>query len=943
VGIKEISVEHNTRRRLDLAGQWDIAFDESGAGLGAGWATGAWPAALAEAIQVPALWTVTHPDKIGIAFYHKTFDVAMDWGGQVVNLCIGGASYRLDAWVNGQYAGSHEGAYTPFSFDISRLVRVGAANELVLRVASLSKTEAIDGLILQQCPASKQSWYYIEAGLWGDVYVEAAPLVSCRSLAIEPDLCGQRVLFEVEISNAAGRCCPAELRMQITGPQGDTVAELVSPVAALPGLTHHTFRIAIARPVQWTPDNPALYHAQVTLRPDVGEGDSVRAAFGMRDFTVKDGQFFLNGQPIYLRGILLQPNFPVTLICPPDPAMMRTEISLAKQAGFNMIRTHIRPSPPGYLDLCDEMGMMVYAESSLAWIKDSRRLVEHGRREIEAMIRRDRNHPSVVIWGVLNENRPATALAADALTRFVRSLDPTRVVVDNSGGSLALDQDFGWVDRATAIPNRETERQRIMDIHIYIGAPTPDLAYEWLRTLGAGEPTVDMPGLGIGVAAVLEEFYRELRSYGGKIFVSELGCGGMSDLRDTVARFGGHDGVDARELRLFRDGLESGFKERRLENVFGSLDHLFAAAQEQQAIGNIRQIEAVLANPRSSGYCVTQLNDIGWEFHAGILDVWRRPKRVYEALKRVNRPHCVILKAASSVATCGQQIPVAVAVVDSVPLAAAGAGLVIVARQGDVAQAPIHIRVPAGVGIKELGTVMIDVGDLPGPVGIEAHLYDGEKNLLAESRETIPALPAVDAGVACEQVRWVGAPPAGVSSATANSDRQLLGVARPSALADHDWDDFLSAVAAGAVAILGPIQPTDQTAIAACARHGVQVQVHMGIGSWMGCYHWIPESPLFSGLPAGGLAGEVYTSVLARHVLSEQGGDILAGSLYNSNTRFESPAILWFSDVEAIAHGKGTLLFCQYRVFDQQGSNPLAARLLANLVQVAQGYVERRA
>ena len=97
-------------------------------------------------------------------------------------------------------------------------------------------------------------------------------------------------------------------------------------------------------------DNPALYSLRATLAGG-NQGDSIETGFGMRDFTVKDGQFFLNGEPIYLRGVLLQPNYPLTLITPPTPDMMRDEIRLAKEAGFNLIRTHIRPSPPGYLDL----------------------------------------------------------------------------------------------------------------------------------------------------------------------------------------------------------------------------------------------------------------------------------------------------------------------------------------------------------------------------------------------------------------------------------------------------------------------------------------------------------------------------------------------------------------------------------------------------------------
>ena len=204
----------------------------------------------------------------------------------------------------------------------------------------------------------------------------------------------------------------------------------------------------------------------------------------MRDFAVRDGEFFLNDEPIYLRGVLLQPNYPVGLIAPPTREMMEREITLMKEAGFNMIRAHLRPAPPGYLDLTDELGMLVYAESSLAWIRESPRWLDHASREIRALIERDRNHPSVVIWGIHNENRAASAATSDALIPLVRSLDPTRVVVDNSGGTMAIDQDFGWADRTTVVDSWQTERKPMQDLHIYVGAPIPHGVYEWMRTVG---------------------------------------------------------------------------------------------------------------------------------------------------------------------------------------------------------------------------------------------------------------------------------------------------------------------------------------------------------------------------------------------------------------------------------------------------------------------------
>jgi hypothetical protein len=101
----------------------------------------------------------------------------------------------------------------------------------------------------------------------------------------------------------------------------------------------------------------------------------------------------------------------------------------------------------------------------------------------------------------------------------------------------------------------------------------------------------------------------------------------------------------------------------------------------------------------------------------------------------------------------------------------------------------------------------------------------------------------------------------------------------------------------------------------------------------MGCYHWIPVSDPFDGLPAGGLAMGSYADVLPKYVLSELGGEVLAGSLRNTQSRQEAPAMLWYSDIETLRFGAGRIIFCQYRVFEKIDQDALAARLAYNLLR----------
>jgi Beta-galactosidase/beta-glucuronidase len=933
-----------TRLELDLSGTWQIAFDPGEVGDRHGWTMGHWPEARSESIQVPAIWNIAFPDAEGIGFYRKVFDLPADWDGKAVQLHFEGVSYRAEVWLNGLFVGAHMGAYTPFSLDVTSFIHTDSSNELIVRVAALSRTKDVDGMVLKFLPASKQGWYYVFGGIWGKVVLEASLLVACEAVAIFPDLYREIAEVEVALNNRHPNFRQANLRLQILAPDRAIASDQSTEIWLYPGINRFAYRVSMPQPYPWDCDHPHLYQMITEVKVD-GQADRTSTTFGMRDFTVQDGQFLLNGSPIYIQGVLLQPHYPINLVTPPDPGMLVRELTLVKEAGFNLLRSHLRPSPPGLLELTDRLGILVYAETSLGWIKDNPRLLEQGRREIAELVSRDRNHPSVVFWGIFNENPAAAAVNSDDLVRFTRSLDPTRVVVDNSGGTMAIDQDFGWQDRATMVPNRETERQEVQDLHLYLGGLVPESVYAWERALGKNNPSQSLIDQGFGSSkTLLDAFDRLIESYRGKIFVSELGCGGMSDLEDTVAQYQDQQHlVDAREMKTFLDSLRNGFAERGLDRIFGSVKALVEEAQELQAAGNTRHIEAVLANPRISGYILTQLNDVAWEFHAGLLDIWRRPKLAYTAVKRLNQAHVLILTIPKTVLRQDSELALSITLVNRVPLAGPDQISIHLFDPDGKEVSSVQHDAPQGAGIHPVREIMLNPALRPGQYQLTARLLNYPQDC-AETSRNFWVLPAVDLEGVYSGAQWIGARPAWVSTfggiPSEEDPKRLLVIAHPGALTRMDWEIVLAEVSAGRSAVIGPLRPSDEAALDLLASYGITIRLHFGIGNWMGCYHWIPASPLFSGLPQGGLAGEAYVNVRPRYVMSELGGEVLAGSFSNSQTRLEASAILWYSDIERITLGKGCLVFCQYLIFDTPLADPLADQLLANLIAMLQASLK---
>src|SRR5215213_4996211 len=261
-----MAIAADLRDRIDLAGAWQLAFDPAGQGIADGWTSGAWPQDGAETVQVPAVWERTHPDAEGVGFYRRDFTVPPEWAQRVLYLRFDGASYRTEAWLNGRFLGSHEGSYTPFSFDVTETARIGDENELVVRVAGLSKHQDVDGQPLLQAPISKQHWFYTESGLWGDVLLEAIPILSIHDAIIQPDAGNEKVIIEVITRNAHDSVRSVTLALAIRSPAGTVVRDVRESLTIPPGVARFRYQFALRRPQRWSFETPHLYQLELELR-----------------------------------------------------------------------------------------------------------------------------------------------------------------------------------------------------------------------------------------------------------------------------------------------------------------------------------------------------------------------------------------------------------------------------------------------------------------------------------------------------------------------------------------------------------------------------------------------------------------------------------------------------------------------------------------------------
>jgi len=863
--------------------------------------------------EVPGVWNTTFPGFSGAAWCEAAFSPRLPPGG-TVRLVIGAANYLTDAWLNGVYLGCHEGGYDAFSFRCTESLRQGA-NRLTLRIVDPPLDGEIDGLRLRTAPTAKESWYGGCGGLWDGLWLERSSSIWFEDVRVHGDLARECATFQVtlagDIPTAEHVRMVAQVRDRRANGDPDPRAGIVGENSAPALVGTDGLVLALTVPVRtprlWSPESPTTYAWQLRIeRPGDEQPDLVIGTLGFRTCELRDGVPYLNGEPRYLKGALLQPTYPRSLLMPP-PSLLDRDVELAKAAGLNLLRCHLRPPPPGFLDRCDRAGIMAYVEPPLAWIEPSGRLLEHGKRELASLVRMCGNHPSVVMWGIFNENARATeAVGADLLAELA-ALDPTRPIVENSGGAAVGEVGmWAWGGQSRCwSPGWESPRP-LNDVHVYLANPLRREARTLLATLGDG-PTLDVtPGRP-------PDERLESRLSGDAVLVSEYGCGALPDFEAALAAFGEEQHLaDAALLRDLRDDLARSLATRGLDREIGDVPSLVRQTQTLQAEGILAQTAALRRNPNVSGLIVTQLADAGWEQMAGLAGLWRHPRPALDALARALRPRLFHVEPDDPCSTGSARIR-AWLIEDP--------GLPPIRGDGELRLSVEHRDLtPRG------GEVILPPA--PGRYRLRARLTVGDwSDEAACTVRRLPSrAPASGEGLVVLGRGLRGALPAALPELPPDWSGPILAHL-PSGPALKTLARAVERARAGAHLCLLGLEPRMAAHLAPLL--GLPLTMHGARGNFMGMHHYLRQHPLFAGLDAPCLADGAFSEVLPAWAAEElPTAKILAGCLTVPDG---GRGFLWRGSVQTLPFGDGRLTLYQLGAGSRDGG-VLGRYLLDTLV-----------
>ncbi|MHC4944693.1 MAG: PA14 domain-containing protein [Planctomycetota bacterium] len=676
-------------------------------------------------------------DYQGVSWWYREF-IPPDFGDhQVVKLCFEAVRLRCEVFLNEMLVGYDVIGNTPFEVDITPHLSTGTPNRLALRITD---------------PGGNFDWIDYNAHQWGIYMVPAShgfggvtgrlDLLVLNEVYIK-DLfvMNKPVVTEVDVritlANESAETRTADLKLgihaeqktQSVGAPEILVDTLEEGITIPPGEKRVQVTFSVPEATPWDLDHPALYQVAAALyMKETRPVDLTNQRFGFRWFEAKgrgkDAIFHLNGRRVVLRSAISWGFWPVNGIFP-TPELARRHVSAAKELGLNMLNFHRAIGWPIVLDEADEIGLLYYEEpGGYTGLGGARFTRDWAREKLLRMVKRDRSHPSLIMYNLINEQAPEPDDRHKQDMREAHRLDPTRIITYVSG----------WVE----------EPEDPLKLHML---PYDDEQYlfGWYDCHHAPGPGVYMDDRYNGP----DDYYLRTENREEIVFYGEEGAIAAPPRLELLHEYytrTGKNGWDGSDYLAWYAAYKDYLEKKNLGRWFPSIDELCRDLGTIPYFYQGRIIENIRINNLVDGYVIN-----GWECeklenHSGIVDCFRNIKGRKEYLVYYNQPLYLAVKAENLVSRVFTDVPIDVYIVNEVDLEGPHTLMLSAIPPGGAAPMSIFAGPVEVEGGEVFGQLLADelslsLGSGPGHYLVEARLLDGVGHVAASGFERVFAVP----------------------------------------------------------------------------------------------------------------------------------------------------------------------------------------------------------
>jgi beta-galactosidase len=372
--------------------------------------------------EAPGYWR-------GIGWYRKHFRLARQYSGRRVFLEFEGANSVAEFWLNGRRVGEHKGGYTSFELEVTGYVEFGGAANLL--------TVKVDNLFRDTLPPTVKTDYTFYGGIYRDVWLRISePTYISEAIWLTPSVSesAATLQFRSRLVNATPQTQELTLVQEVLDPRGELAKTLTLPVRIPARETVEVTQDGgtLANPLLWSPDTPNLYRLRSSLRAGLRLVDAVENPLGFRwyKFDPQRG-LILNGKRVQVQGTNWHQVYPGMGNALPNSRHSK-DMEIIRAMGANFWRTSHYPHDPATIEASDRLGLMVWEELPVnKEIGNRREYTANVLAMADEMIRHDRNHPCIIVWGIAGEVNAPLGVAKQvigAVAARYRHLDPSRPV-----------------------------------------------------------------------------------------------------------------------------------------------------------------------------------------------------------------------------------------------------------------------------------------------------------------------------------------------------------------------------------------------------------------------------------------------------------------------------------------------------------------------------------
>lgn len=857
---------------------------------------------------------------LGVSWFTSNFSVPAKQKGKHILLQFDAVRFRAEIFINQKLAGYDLVNSTPFEVDITDYVNYGAANEIAVRITD---------------PNGNFDWRDSQNFMWGDyrtnpthgfggiigkLRLVATDKVYVADVFVKNKPKPAEVDVEVTLKNETAGETSGHLLLQVkeSGPAGKVVYEKSYPVSGLKSDTTKAFTIFLNGAKPWSVDSPNLYTLHVQWK-GANTSDNYTQRFGFRWFEVRDvagdKQFYLNGKRIVLITSISWGFWPVNGIAPSDE-LARKQIEDAKKLGMNMLNFHRTIGQQNVLDYADELGLLYFEEpGGNQYPADRFNATDPlGKKQADfyfrtrdekffRMIRRDRNHPSLVIYNMHNERGAQPQRQDSAQMLAGHRLDETRIMTYNSSnGDIKMGRDPRF--KLHLLPYDFTFRD-----------------YGWFDQHHAGGP-----------GTYHDNLYRSPTDYAKYfdhkdeiIYYGEEGAIGtpprLQLIRNEILKRGKDIGWETASYLKWYDAYDTFLKTRGFSKAFPNVDSL------TKAMGNVayyyqgRVIENVHINNTIDGYAINGWESMKLENHSGIVDNYRNLKGEPTLISRYNQPLYVSVKMNRKVMSIGDTSIVDFYVVNQQNLHGEYALLINAKDEKGTVLLTRTIRVKLTGGAVYGELLFSGLPLIPRTAGyttVTAELQrsgrtvaKGDDKLYAvhldASGISNDGMVADTTGVYLSYLKSMGINPKAYQSGRPEGKYLLIGGFLPQQTGNPLVTDILEWVNEGNTLIVL------NNCIEAWATHLAQKEVLDYRGSkplgttWYGGNFFSREHPFFEGLPQAQVFNWEY-QCFATYNKSRLGLRLVNGETIVACVADHKPEV--YSALSIVPHGRGKIILC---------------------------------